>query len=85
VAWFICLFVGTTVSFAKMDDLIKILFGGEHSCGPKEPCIRWGVQIPQWDRAVLNSSFSDPLPIEKYREVLYGMVIRDVKREPENR
>ena len=63
-------------AFQKWMTWSRFCLGGGHSCGPKEPCIRWGVQIPQWDRAVLNSSFSDPLPIEKYREVLYGMVMK---------
>ena len=36
-----------TMRCATMAELIEMLFGGVDSGWHKEPCIRWGPQIPQ--------------------------------------
>jgi len=42
----VCVYLGTQVSCAKMTEPFEIPFGGTNSCGPKEPCISFGVYSP---------------------------------------
>jgi len=49
----------------------------EDSGGPKEPRIRWGVENPRWEGAILRG---DGRPIVKYRDILRSSAQKRLNR-----
>jgi len=63
-----------------MAEPIEMLFGLiKDSCGPREPCVRWGPD-PPWERAILRGKGR---PIVKYRYTLHHCMWSSVQKMAE--
>ena len=52
------------------------LGGGAYSCGPTQPCVRWGSRFLT-GYSIFRITCADPLDTEKYTDVRYGTRMRD--------
>lgn len=50
--------------------------GGAYSCGPTQPCVRWGSRFLT-GYGIFRITCADPLHTEKYTDVRYGTRMRD--------